>query len=340
MIKTVGKIAGNTIQEAVLQVENQRIAILNYGCIIRRWQIADASLSNAEHARDLILGFDTLEGYSNRSRHFGTVAGRVANRTHLGQFHLQDQRHQLSVNDGAHHLHGGCIGLGQRVWSMEADSAQQRVRLTYDSPQGEEGYPGAVAFVVDFQLTTRGLLCEMHGMPDSPTPVNLAQHNYYNLDGAGDALDHTLTLQADHYLPVDSDLIPQGSVAPVADTRFDFRQPLSLRSADPERLGVDHTLVLGDQRDQSAPAASLCSSDGRVALDVVTDQPGIQVFTAAALSIPEAGIGGRKFGPYAGVCLEAQGFPDALNNPQFPSIICSPENPYRQSLKLNVSING
>lgn len=337
MIRKVGSVDGASVYEATLQVENQRVVILNYGCIVRRWQFLGHAAGSAERPRDLVLGFDSVNDYQEGAQYFGTVVGRVANRTCLGRFRLNGDSYQLSINNGEHHLHGGSRGLGQRVWSMEADSAQQQVRLTYESPAGEEGYPGGVTFEVFYRLTSAGLQCDMRAMPDIPTPINLAQHNYYNLNGFGDVLDHTLLVAADRYLPVDDALIPLGMEKGVDGTRFDFRQPVAIGAADPQRLGVDHNLALRKNQDAALPAATLYSGDRRIKLDVFTDQPGIQVYTAAQMSIPNAGKEGRKYGPYAGVCLEAQGFPDALNNPDFPSIICTPDKPYRQMLNLHLS---
>ncbi|MBX2880150.1 MAG: galactose mutarotase [Granulosicoccus sp.] len=337
MIKRAGSVAGEPVYEATLQVENQRVAILNYGCIVRRWQYLQLNQGQLRHERDLILGFNNVDEYTEAARYFGTVVGRVANRTSRGRFTINNRTCQLSINDGVHHLHGGRRGLAQRVWSMELDSALQCVRLSYDSPEGEEGYPGNVAFEVIYQLTPKGLHCEMNGKPDSPTPINLAQHNYYNLDGRGNILDHTLTLCSDSYLPVDSGLIPLGSLDPVAGTRFDFRQAKSIGEADPEGLGTDHNLVLRAGRDRALPAATLHSGDGQMTLDILTDQPGMQVYTAATLTTPGKGFDGQEFGPFAGVCLEAQGFPDAVNNPDFPSVMSTPDNPYKQSLSLQIS---
>jgi len=329
--KVVGKHHGRDIVEVTLQRDGQRVHILNYGCVVRRW-VYDLPSGK----RDLVLGFDRFEDYPPYSRSFGIIAGRVANRTRSGQFQLAGQTYQLSTNSGGHHLHGGVVGLGERVWATDVDAAMQRVRFSYQSPSGEEGYPGHVSFTVQYQLDADGLHCDMRALPDSPTPINLAQHNYYNLDGYGDIRNHTLQVDADYYLPVDDELLPIGQSAQVDGTRFDFRTPIAVTRADPLSIGHDHTLVLNPARDPCQPSATLNSSDGEIVLSLITDQPGLQLYTAKALKVATRGYENRRFPPFAGICLEAQHFPDSLNNPEFPSIIKTPDQPYRQRLSMRM----
>ena len=326
--------------EAVLENTNHRVHILNYGNVMRRWFIRSGRDGNG---RDIVLGFDRFDDYPIHSRSFGILAGRVANRTRHGRFELLGQKHQLSINHGPHHLHGGTTGLGERVWDLDPDTAQNRIRLRYFSPHNEEGYPANVQFTVTWSLTDDGLHCVMEGLPDAPTPINLAQHNYYNLNawtGNESAADcevrsHALQIDAAQFLPVDNELIPTGKREPVANTRFDFRQLSCIAQQDPARQGHDHTLILREDRDPAKPAAQLVSADGSTRLSVVTSEPGMQLYTAAALSSVQPGIAGRPIVPFGGICLEAQHFPDSLNRPGFPSIICTPDKPYRQTLTLH-----
>lgn len=328
-MKVVGRHDGREVIEHTLECGAQRVSVLNYGCVVRRW-IFDTKTG----PRDLVLGFDGFDPYPEHSKSFGIIAGRVANRTHNGRFQLNGKSYQLTQNDGRHHLHGGNIGLGKRVWQMDVHSENNSVCLTYFSPEGEEGYPGNVTFEVEYQLNRSGLVCEMRGIPDSPTPINLAQHNYYNLDGGGDIRDHSLQVDALSYLPVDNELIPTGAPDSVDGTRFDFRNIKRISEADPEKRGHDHNLVLNNSRDIAEPAAQLTSSDGLLTLSLMTDQPGIQLYTAATLSMDVAGIEGRQYQQFGGICLEAQHYPDSLNNSTFPDIICTPDNPYSQKLLL------
>jgi len=332
LLKVVGKYDGKDIVEATLQCGTQQVHILNYGCVVRRWTV-----NTIQGLRDIVLGFDQFDDYPRYSPSFGIIAGRVANRTRLGRFTLQGQQHQLSINNGKHHLHGGVNGLGRRVWSLETDSAAQTVCLQYRSADGEEGYPANVVFELLFRLDESGLHCEMFGQPDAPTPINLAQHNYYNLNGRGDIRDHSLQIDAAYYLAVDDELIPNGDRIAVNATSFDFRKRTTIRDADPQRLGHDHNMILSQHRDRSSPAATLISSDGLVRLSVMTDQPGLQLYTARALNVPVAGIDGYRYPPFGGICLEAQQFPDSLNHQEFPSIICTPDNPYCQRLSMLVN---
>ena len=162
------------------------------------------------------LGFPSFEDYVRHSQSHGIIAGRVANRTAGARFVLDGAEYRLTANHGAHHLHGGAVGLGRRIWEMETDDAANAVHLLYASPDGEEGYPGAVDFEVTFRLEGARLICAMSGVPDRPTPVNLAQHSYYNLGGGGDVLDHEVEIVASWYTPTGPDLIPDGTIAPVA----------------------------------------------------------------------------------------------------------------------------
>ena len=336
MQKKIGRHHARDVIEAVLEYGSHRVHLLNFGSVVRRWVF---------DGRDVVLGFDNFEDYLTHSRSFGILAGRVANRTCHGRFELGGREHQVSINNGPHHLHGGCTGLGERLWDMDVDTLGNRVRLRYFSPHNEEGYPGNVQFTATWSLDAHGLHCKMQGVPDEPTPINLAQHSYYNLDAHTPDIDtnrkfdirsHQLFVDADYYLPVDSELIPTGELLPVAGTRFDFRSLTSIEQRDRACQGHDHNLVLRADRDTEKPAARLVSGDGSIALSLTTQEPGIQLYSAAALSVPKNGIEGRPFVPYGGICLEAQHFPDSLNRPDFPSIIRGPEHPYEQNLSVQL----
>lgn len=331
MIATVGDYKGQEVREAVLESPAARVAILNYGCVIRDWRVQAGG-----RAVPCVLGFDGFAPYPEHSKSFGIIAGRVANRTAKGRFTLDGVTYQLPINNGPNHLHGGPEGLGTRIWEMEADGAQAVV-LRYLSPDGEMGYPGAVAFEIRFALEGAVLGCEMAGRPDRPTPVNLAQHNYYNLNGAGDILGHRLEIAASRYTPVDETLIPTGEIVPVAGTQLDFRTAARVGARDPQRIGADHNLILDAGRGTDAPAAMLWSDDTGLRLRLWTDQPGIQLFTAKPMEIAVPGHDGVKYGPFGGLCLEPQHFPDSLNRPEWPGIIASPEAPYRQSLRMEIA---
>lgn len=263
------------------------------------------------------------------------MAGRVANRIAHARFMLEGREVRVTPSEPPHALHGGEKGLGGRVWDMEADAARSAVRLTYRSPDGEEGFPGAVDFAVEIRLDGATLSYGMEGRPDRLTPINLAQHGYWNLEGGGDALGHRLRIEADAFTPTGPDLIPTGEIAPVAGGPADFRAPRTMTGPDGAATPLDLNLVLraglGDR-----PAAVLEAPSG-LRLELRTDRPGLQLYNAPRLSIDAPGHDGVRYGPYAGVCLEPQGFPDAVNRPEFPSILHDPDRPYRQRLSLTIA---
>lgn len=324
--RVFGRHDGAEVREAVLESPTARVAILSYGCVVRDWR---------REGVPMVLGFERFEDYPLHSRSFGIVAGRVANRIAGGRFTLGGREYRLATNNGPNHLHGGTVGLGRRVWAMETDSAANAVRLSYLSPDGEEGYPGTVAFAVTYALAGDRLTCAMEGVPDRPSPVNLAQHSYYNLAGSGDVRGHVLRIDADHVTPTDAGLIPTGALLPVAGTRFDFRSPRPYEAADAEREGHDINYVLRPGRDPAAPAAEVEAAGRRLRL--WTGEPGLQLYTAAKLDVAVPGLDGLRYGAFAGLCLEAQHWPDAVNRPEFPGVIRAPEAPYRQELVVEIA---
>ena len=328
MIRKFGEMDGRDVMRATLADGDVSVSILNYGCITQDWRVPVG-----DHLHPCVLGFATVADYLEHSRSFGIIAGRVANRTALGRFTLDGKDYQLPINNGPNHLHGGLLGLGRRLWSMEMDG-QKSVQLTYHSADGEEGYPGAVDFTTTVTLEGNALRYELSGVPDRTTPINLAQHSYYNLGGA-DVLKHKIWMDADRYTPVDDTLIPTGSVDSVSGHHFDFQKEVAIGEADPRRLGIDLNLVLKEGRDVKTPATIVTHENG-LQLSLWTDQPGIQVFDAPEMEIAVPGLDGQIYGPFSGLCLEAQKFPDALNHAHFPSILCSPDEPYHQDLVVEI----
>jgi len=327
-----GRLDGAPVEEVTLESAAAAVSILNFGCAVRDWRIDGAGGS-----LPVVLGFPRLEDYVLHARAHGAIAGRVANRTAHGRFDLDGRTWQLTRNDGAHHLHGGAVGLHRRIWAMETDTAAESVHLSFSSPDGEEGYPGQVDFTVVYRLDGPRLICEMTGNPDRPTPINLAQHNYYNLAGAGSVRDHVLAIDAPDFTPVDGEMIPEGVIRSVSGTRLDFTESRSLEEADPDGAGYDNNLVLRPGRDPRDPAATLVCPRNGVRLDLWTDEPAIQIYDGAHAPVSVPGHDGQTYGAFAGLCLEAQHFPDSLNNPDWPSIVRSPERPYFQRLSVEIA---
>jgi len=342
LIRPLGSHNGKEVAEAVLENARHRIAIMNYGCVMRDWQV-----NTATGIRHIVLGFDSFEPYPDYSPSFGIIAGRVANRTANSRFTLHGETYQLTPNEGNHHLHGGPVGLGKVVWDIEADSSGNSIELKYRSEAGDQGYPANLDCSVRFSLTDDVVRIEMRAQPDRPSPVNLAQHNYYNLDGLSnpttaqtpslnDCRNHSLQIDAEHYLPVDQELIPTGEVLAVAGTRFDFQKAVAIREVDTDDAGHDHNLVLKPAANKFRQVAALTSSTDDLKLALSSDQPGLQLYTGKKLALDVAGHQGVMYKSFDGVCLEAQHFPDALNHADWASIIATPEDPYVQILELEV----
>jgi aldose 1-epimerase len=320
--------SGRAVEEVVLESSHAAVSILSLGCILRDWRMDGRNGGSLP----MVLGFPRVEDYLRHARSHGQIVGRVANRTAGSGFELEGVDYALTPNEGANHLHGGAIGLGLRTWDMEVDSAAGSVALDYLSPDGEEGYPGAVAFRVSFRLEGPRLICEMSGHPDRPTPISLANHSYYNLGGSGTVKDHLLWLDAPDYTPTDAALIPTGEIRPVEGTPLDFTVE---REIGDTRL--DDNLVLRADRDRKQPAARVRCPRTGMRLEMWTDEPGVQVFDAPEMTIAAPGHDGQSYGPFAGLCLEAQHFPDSLHRPEWPSIIATPDAPYFQRLVVEIA---
>ncbi|MET0397298.1 MAG: aldose epimerase family protein [Longimicrobiaceae bacterium] len=308
--------------------------VVGYGGAIVALRVPDRE----GRAADVVLGYDDVRGYVDGRAYLGALIGRYANRIRGGRFRLDGREYALPVNDGPNHLHGGPGGFHRALWRVEPlDTAEGiGVALAHDSPDGDQGYPGAVRARVAYLLTARGeLVVDYHAASDRPTPVGLTQHSYFNLTGdpARDVLGHRLRLEADAFTPVDDTLIPTGETAPVAGTAFDFREPTAIGArigADHPQLaragGYDHNFVLRGAGLRLAAWVHEPGS-GRV-LEVHTTEPGIQFYSGNFLDCTDRGKGGVRYGRRCGFCLEPQHFPDSPNQPAFPSAILRPGEVY------------
>jgi len=290
---------------------------------------------------DVVLGFDTLDGYLARTTYFGAVVGRYGNRIAKGQFTLDGRSYQLATNNGPNHLHGGVKGFDKQLWHAEPFDRDGRVGVAYTltSADGDQGYPGTLNVKVTYTLSPANeLTVEYEGTTDHSTVINLTQHSFFNLagDGSGDILGHKLTLDADRFTPVDATLIPTGELAPVDGTPFDFRQPVAIGAridADHPQLrhgtGYDHNWVINGSPGTLRHAARVEDPSTGRTLDVSTTEPGVQFYAGNFLDGTITGKSGHVYKRRAGLCLETQHFPDSPNKPQFPSTVLRPGETYR-----------
>ncbi len=322
---------GRSCEAITLGTAGLAVEVLTYGAILRRLTVPVRGAR-----RDLILHFDRLDDYVRDRAYVGCVVGRFGNRIANGRFELDGGVHQVATNEGANHLHGGMFGFGKRLWRVldVTHEAWPRAVLGYDSPAGEEGYPGNLEARIELVARPSVLSITFTARTDAPTPVNLTYHPYFNLGGDLEipATDQRLRIPASHYLPVVAGLIPTGERTPVAGTPFDFRAARRLRPPsvhDDAQLtlagGYDHCWVL--DRDADC-ACELSSRD--VTLTMHGSGPGLQFYNGQFLARTHPKLG-------SGVILEPQGLPNAPNEPRFPPAIVRPGELYRATVEYRVS---
>ena len=325
--KTFGEARGKRVDAFTLTSDaGVTVEIISYGVVVRDWRVP----LSVGAPRTVVLGFDDIGSYLGHSPHFGALAGRVANRIAGGQFELDGKTYRLVANEHGNTLHGGPEGLGLQVWDGEADSARNAVRFSLSSPDGAMGFPGNVDFTATYSLKGNRLRLELTGKPDRRTPISLVQHQYFNLGEGPDVLDHHVTINASARSEVDAHLVPTGAILPVKGGDYDFRQGHTLRHADGSPIDCDLNLVLATGRDLAEPLATVKGPDGALTLKLWSDRPAVQLYNSVNMAgeLPVPGLGGRRYGKYAGLCLEDQMYPGALQQAHFPSIIVSPEKPY------------
>ena len=335
--------AGETVERYTLsEPGGVEVSVMTYGAAVQRLLVPNRDGKRT----NVVLGFATLDGYlADDTHHLGAIIGRVANRVAEGRFTLDDRVHELSRNGGAHSLHGGPQGSDRRVWKVaDADSAHVALRLT--SPDGEMGYPGTLTVQVTYTLVGGALQIDYTAITDAPTIVNLTNHTYWNLagEGSGSVDEHVLTVNASAYTPVGPGLIPTGEIAPIAETPFDFRLPIPigerLREAHPQlqlARGYDHNFVLDrGGSDVLALAARVAEPQSGRVLEIRTTEPGIQVYTGNFLDGTLVGPSSHAYRQGDGVAFETQHFPDAPNQPGFPSTVLRPGTVYRSTTLFRI----
>lgn len=343
--ESFGNVEGQPVDRFTLSNQSGlTIKLLTYGGIIQTIETPDAEGSLA----NITLGFSTLEEYIAHSPFFGALTGRVANRIADGRFSIDGEAFQIPLANGPFSLHGGVKGFDKHVW--EATDVDLGVKLSRVSPDGEEGFPGNLSVEVTYSLVeNNGLRIDYLATTDKPTIVNLTNHAYFNLagDGAPNVEEHIIQLNASHYTPVNEFFIPTGEIAPVRGTPFDFTTPHSIgeRIREPHEqilrgMGYDHNFVI-DRNDADnrtlVPVATVTEPTTGRRLDVSTTMPGVQFYTGNFLTGRFGGTAGKAYRQGAGFCLETQHFPDAPNQPNFPSMVLRPGETYQTTTVFTFS---
>lgn len=325
---------------------NMKVEILDYGGIVQSIKIPDKDGKDS----DVVLGFDDLDSYIHDSPYFGALIGRYGNRIADGKFTLNDSTYILAKNNGPNSLHGGRKGFDKKLWEVrpfETDTTQG-LGLWYSSPDGEEGYPGRLDVVVTYTLTRNNALhIDYKAKTDKPTVVNLTNHTYFNLSGKGGSIrEHQLMINADHFLPVDSTLIPIGNLEPVRNTPMDFNESTAIGKHiddEDEQLkfgssGYDHCWVLDTRGDIKQLAAELYDPETGRKVSVYTTEPGLQFYSGNQLDGSITGKYGYPYKKYGALALETEHFPDSPNQPDFPSTRLEPGQEYHTKTIYKFSV--
>lgn len=326
---------GAAVEEITLTDGPITCKLLTYGGALRSLSVPDRE----GRPVDILLGFDTLEDYFAQDKYMGALVGRYANRIGGSRFALEGQEYPLYANDGPNHLHGGLKGFDKQVWQIHAQTASS-VTLTLFSPDGQEGYPGALDVTVTYTLRRGGLELDYQARSTRTTLCNLTNHAYFNLSGhgSGSIRRQHFQLPASRYTPVNDALIPTGAVESVAGTALDLRQsqPLGERR-------YDHNWAIDGWDGTLRPAARAWSPDTGISMEVLTTLPGIQFYTGNFLDGCPTGKGGAPYASHGAFCLETQYFPDSPHHEGFPSAVLSAGDVYRSKTVYRFSteeLNG
>lgn len=312
------------LRYTITNASGARVSLLNYGAI---WQTMFVPNRSGEMV-DVVLGYDTIEDYQKNHMYLGAIIGRVANRIKNARFTLNGKEYPLTANLNGHCLHGGVVGFDKKIWQAEVDG--DSVVFTLTSPDGDEHFPGALSVAVVYALSEDNALSIRYLLnSDADTIQNMTNHAYFNLagQGAGSVLEQTLWIDANRSTKIDRDVLPTGEIVSVFGTPLDFTKakPIGRDIAAKAELidvigGFDHNFVLNRKEGELAKISTALDPKGGVAMDVYTDQPGVQLFTPPDFSYM-TGKGGVRYGKYPAFCLETQHFANAMDNPGFPSIV-------------------
>jgi aldose 1-epimerase len=345
-VKDFGKTAdGVPVKQYTLtNADGVVVKLISRGATLTEWHVPD---KNGKMA-DVVFGFDDIAGYESKGNgYFGCTTGRVANRIAGGKFKIDGKEYQVATNDGPNALHGGVKrSLDKVVWDGRPfeNAEGQGVEFTYVSPDGEEGYPGKLTTKVTYTLTDKNeVKIDYEATTDKATPINLTNHTYFNLSGAGapTILDHELQIVADYYTPIDETLIPTGEIKPVGGSPFDFREfhkigeRVKQLDSKPGK-GYDHNFVLDNQDGDLALAAVVREPKSGRVLKVFTTEPGVQFYGGNFLDGVK-GKDGKTYAHRSGFCLETQHYPDSINQPNFSSVVLRPGETYRHTTVYQIT---
>jgi aldose 1-epimerase len=336
-----GEVDSNKVYLYTLtNTKGTEVKITNYGGIVTSFVTTD----KAGNKSNIVIGFDSLSGYLQKPPYFGALIGRYGNRIGDAKFTLDGKEYKLAANNGKNALHGGLKGFDKVVWTPTVmNDTVPMLMLSYFSKDGEEGYPGNLKVMVHYTLTNDDeLKIEYSATTDKATPVNLTNHSYFNLTGDvnNTILNHTLMIDANHYTPVDTTLIPTGEIKAVKGTPFDFTaaKPIG-KEIDSVPGGYDHNFVLNSKGGTLQKVAVLSDSISGRSLEVYTTEPGLQFYTGNFLDGTFKNRDGKAINKHTALCLETQHFPDSPNKPDFPLTILKPGKEYHTETIYKVVLN-
>ena len=330
--KKFGQFKGSEVILATLNGDNTSISFMNWGATIQNWTVNHSTQSQ----NSVVLGFENFDLYPRYSPYFGSIVGRVINRINLGKFELNGINYQLDVNRSPNHLHGGLTGFSKAIWDFETDEKDNSITFSIKSDDGDGGYPGNVNVKAKYKLVGKKLAIEISAIVDRETPLNMGQHNYFNLCSPSEKnyniCNHLLYLNANSFTETDENLIPTGKILSTEGTEMHFYKKKKIGN-----ISLDDNFILNKDNTFNDLAAELVNPFNDLSLKLWTDQPGVQVYNASKLDLDHKGLNDKYYKNFSGICLEAQKFPDSVNHANFPSIIASPEKPYFHKTEIEIS---
>ncbi|MDQ2852477.1 MAG: galactose mutarotase [Actinomycetota bacterium] len=341
--KTTSALGNHDVEVITISTGAGTAVLTNLGARLLELHLPDRNGKLA----DIVLQRPSLADLVDDDTYMGSTAGRCANRIRGGELRIDGTDHQLSLNEGSHHLHGGTHGFDQQIWADTSDGADDEVTFSRVSPGGEEGYPGVLTTDVTYRFDGASLSIQIRATTDASTVVNIVNHSYFNLAGheSGDVLGHLLQVHGSYYTPVDAELLPTGEIRAVAGTPYDFREPTAIGArihdvvnaaagrVSSGDVGYDHNWVLAGTGMREVVRVSDPGSGRTMTLSA--DQPGVQIYTGGYLADVSAKAPAGKYAAFAGFTLETQTFPDAVHHSHFPQRVLHPGETYLHRMRFD-----